>query len=72
MEDEGKEEVTMSRTFHLRPVFARPVSALRASTRRNPRTLPCPTCKRPNLMTPADLRNGYQCDQCADRDEGCF
>ena len=31
-------------------------SALRASSRSNPRNLPCPTCK----------RNGYQCDSCAD------
>lgn len=44
-------------------------SALRASSRRNPRNLPCPTCKRPNLLTPADRANGYQCDSCADRAE---
>lgn len=52
--------------------FARTGSALRATTRRNPRTLPCPTCKRPHLLTPADVRRGYQCDACADRDEGRF
>lgn len=45
-------------------------SALRRSTRRNPRNLPCPTCKQPNRLTPADVRRGYQCDACADRDEG--
>jgi len=45
-------------------------SALRASSRRNPRNLPCPTCGEPNRLTPADKRRGYQCDQCADRDEG--
>ena len=44
-------------------------SALRAATRRNPRNLPCPTCKQPNRLTPADRRQGYQCDQCADRAE---
>lgn len=45
-------------------------SALRAATRRNPRNLPCPTCERPNMLTPADAAQGYQCDRCADRDEG--
>lgn len=47
-------------------------SALRASSRRNPRNQPCPTCETPNVLTPADVRRGYQCDRCADRDEGCF
>jgi hypothetical protein len=41
-------------------------SALRASSKRNPRNLPCPTCKRPNMLTPADRSLGYQCDRCAD------
>lgn len=52
--------------------FATPSSesALRASSRRNPRTFPCPTCKQPNRLTPADVRSGYQCDACADREEG--
>lgn len=45
-------------------------SALRAATKSNPRNLPCPTCKKPNLLTAADKRAGYQCDSCADRDEG--
>lgn len=44
-------------------------SALRAASKRNPRNLPCPTCKSPNRLTPADRAQGYQCDQCADRDE---
>jgi hypothetical protein len=44
-------------------------SALRAATRRNPRNIPCPTCKEPNRLTPADKARGYQCDSCADRDE---
>ena len=45
-------------------------SALRRSSRYNPRNLPCPTCKEPNRLTPADRRAGYQCDACADRTEG--
>ena len=44
-------------------------SALRASSKRNPRNLPCPTCKEPNRLTPADVRRGYQCDACADAAE---
>ena len=53
------------------PGFADPggTSALRASSRRNPRNLPCPTCKQPNRLTPADVSRGYQCDSCADRAE---
>jgi hypothetical protein len=54
--------------------FAQPGgrSALRASSKRNPRNLPCPSCKTPNVLTPADRRAGYQCDRCADRDEGGY
>jgi len=54
------------------PGFADPGgrSALRAATKSNPRNLPCPTCKTPNVLTPADRARGYQCDRCADRDEG--
>lgn len=50
--------------------FANPGSALRASSRSNPRNLPCPTCGQPNRLTPKDRALGYQCDACADRDEG--
>lgn len=50
--------------------FARGGSALRRANRRNPRCLPCPTCGKPNMLAPADKRNGYQCDECAGRDEG--
>ena len=55
-----------------RRTFARPYtnSALRAATTKNPRNLPCPRCQTPNQLTPADVRRGYQCDRCADRDEG--
>jgi len=54
------------------PDFAYPGgrSALRAARRGNPRNLPCPTCRAPNRLTPADRANGYQCDACADRAEG--
>lgn len=45
-------------------------SALRAASKSNPRNLPCPTCKAPNRLTPKDRALGYQCNSCADRDEG--
>lgn len=44
-------------------------SALRASSARNPRNLPCPNCGRKNRLTPADRDRGYQCDTCADQAE---
>ena len=53
-------------------MFANPGSALRTTTRANPRNRPCPTCDRANLLTPADEALGYQCDGCADKCErGC-
>jgi hypothetical protein len=45
-------------------------SALRAATPHNPRNLPCPTCGKPNRLTPIDRARGYCCDDCADRAEG--
>lgn len=45
-------------------------SSLRAASRSNPRNLPCPTCGRPNRLTPKDVRLGYQCNSCADAAEG--
>ncbi len=45
-------------------------SALRRAHKGNPRNLPCPTCQQPNRLTPADRAKGYQCDWCADVDEG--
>jgi len=45
-------------------------SALRAESPSNPRNLPCPTCGEPNKLTPKDVAKGYQCDDCARRDEG--
>lgn len=52
-------------------VYADPcgVSALRKETACNPRNLPCPTCGKPNRLTPVDQAHGYQCDSCASRDE---
>ena len=44
-------------------------SALRKATKKNPRNLPCPTCGRPNSLTPRDVELGYQCDSCAEADE---
>ncbi len=44
-------------------------SALRASSRSNPRNLPCPTCGRENMLTPKDVALHYQCDICANEAE---
>jgi hypothetical protein len=54
-----------------REMFADPHgrSALRAASKHNPRNRPCPTCHRPNMLTPADVARGYQCDRCADAQE---
>ncbi len=53
------------------PFFADPGgrSALRAASEHNPRDRPCPSCERPNRLTPLDESLGYQCDSCADRAE---
>ena len=45
-------------------------SALRAARKGNPRNRPCPTCGAKNVLTPKDVQLGYQCNRCADRDEG--
>jgi len=50
--------------------FSSRKSALRASSKHNPRNLPCPTCGCKNRLTPADRAKGYQCDTCANRNEG--
>jgi hypothetical protein len=62
----------MYRYRNTRRQFARPGSALAAESRDNRRTEPCPTCERPNRLTPADVRKGYQCDRCADAAEGAW
>lgn len=45
-------------------------SALRRATRSNPRNKPCPNCGKPNRLTAKDVALGYQCDECANREEG--
>jgi hypothetical protein len=52
--------------------FSQEGSALRASSRSNPRNLPCPTCGEPDRLTPKDVALHYQCDRCADRVEGGY
>jgi len=56
------------------PDFADPGgrSALRAARKGNPRNRSCPNCKRRNVLTPADVAQGYQCDRCADAAEGGY
>ena len=49
--------------------FANEGSALRASSRSNPRIYECPTCKRPNMLTAQDVARHYQCDSCANECE---
>ena len=41
-----------------------------SALRRGRRSFPCPTCKRPGVLSAADVRHGYQCDRCADLEEG--
>ena len=56
--------------YNERSEFADPGgrSALRAGKRCHP----CPTCKRENQLTAADVKRGYQCDHCADAlERGC-
>jgi hypothetical protein len=57
-----------------REMFADPGgrSALRAATPDNPRIYPCPTCRTPNMLTAKDVARSYQCNRCADHDEGGF
>lgn len=58
--------------MYQRPEFANPGSALRAPSKTNPRVYPCPTCNEPDRLTPADVRQGYQCDECANLAEGGY
>ena len=64
--EEEEEFYEDSDKMEFRIRFASPGSALRAASKTNPRNLPCPTCKRENLLTPADQALGYQCDSCVD------
>ena len=52
--------------------FANEGSALRAASPTNPRIFECPTCGELNRLTRADVRLGYQCDECADCLEGGY
>ena len=52
----------------LRQMFANPGG--RSALRVGERIYPCPTCQRPNSLTSADVKRGYQCDRCADAAEG--
>jgi len=58
--------------FDRKDRFADPYghSCLFPASESNPRIYPCPTCGEPNRLTERDLAAGYQCDDCADRDEG--
>lgn len=53
-------------------MFAEPGgnSSLRRASRSNPRNLDCPTCGAKNVLTPKDAALGYQCNRCADLEEG--
>ena len=42
----------------------------RSALRAGKRIYPCPTCGRKNQLTAKDKSLGYQCDRCADADEG--
>jgi hypothetical protein len=44
-------------------------SSLRAARKGNPRNRSCPNCKTRNVLTPADVALGYQCNSCADKAE---
>jgi hypothetical protein len=38
----------------------------------NHRCMPCPTCHTPNRLTKAERNQGYQCNECADIEEGAY
>jgi hypothetical protein len=38
--------------------------------RRNPQRFPCPTCKTPNALSADEKKKGYQCNACANAEEG--
>lgn len=44
----------------------------RSALRAGKRIYPCPTCGRKRMLTEQDKRLGYQCDRCADGQEGHF
>jgi len=44
----------------------------RSALRAGPRVHPCPICGRPNRLSAKDVQLGYQCDACADAQEGGY
>ena len=42
----------------------------KSALRRGKRIHPCPTCGRENMLSQKDKDLGYQCDYCADAEEG--
>ncbi len=44
----------------------------RSALRAGKRIYPCPTCGKKNRLTAKDKKLGYQCDECADAQEGRF
>jgi len=42
------------------------------TNRRNPQRYECPTCKTPNALSHDQKQKGYQCNRCADSEEGAF
>ena len=42
----------------------------KSALRRGRRCYPCPTCGCENRLTSRDVQLGYQCDDCARREEG--
>ena len=47
-------------------------STMRKTIKGNSRKYPCPTCGRKNVLTPFEKDKGYQCNNCADADEGIY
>lgn len=72
--EEMEEPIELTEETEIAREFAFPGgnSALRAAGPGNPRNLPCPTCKKPNRLTPKDVALHYQCDSCADALERGF
>ena len=43
---------------------------IRTTNRRNPARFDCPTCGAKKALSAYQKEHGYQCDGCADREEG--
>ena len=44
--------------------------AIRATNKQNPTRYDCPTCGRKGALTTYQKQQGYQCNACADAEEG--